>query len=705
MKTFTFFALVIGARIASAQDAVTPAPSPTPGDPAEHSRIIVSSTPLGGELSEQTQSVTILSGNELKLRLEPTIGETLNREPGVSSTYFGPGASRPVIRGLGEDRIRVLQDGLNTVDVANVSPDHAVTIEPLAVQTIEVVRGPATLLYGPNTVGGVVNVIDNRIPSQRLARPIEGKVEGRYGTVDELKSGAGLVEFGLGPIVFHLDGYIRETDDIEIPGFARSRRLRELQPLAPGEAEPRGELPNSFTESEGGAAGASYVWDKGYAGVAYSTIDSLYGTVAEEEVTIDLEQQRYDVRGAFYEPFAPIKSITYKFGYSDYTHTEFEGSEVGTVFEIEGYDGRLELAHQKLGRFEGLAGFQTQRTDFSALGAEAFLPPVRTDTNSGFIFEEVVFESVRIQFGGRYDRQETKRDLTPAFGPSLSRDFDAFSGSAGLLYSPNDDYAIAFSLAYTERPPTYVELFANGPHIATNAFEIGDTELDLEESVGIDLSLRKRTGRITGSLSLFYNRFDGFIVAEPTGEFSEPEEEGEEGLPVFAYRAVDADFIGGELALTFHLIEPFAGEEATSAKDGKKVAAGRPPSLHRLHLDTKADYVHAQNRDADRSLPRITPFRASAALVYQWSDRFDARIEGQYVREQDRTAEFELPTDDYFLLSASASYRIKAGPIDFDVYLKGTNLTDEEARVHTSFLKDIAPLAGRGALLGVRATF
>jgi len=706
LKTSTFFplALIASARLTSAQDAVTPAPSPTPADSAEHSRIVVTTTPLGGELSEQTQSVTILSGNALKLRLEPTIGETLNREPGVSSTYFGPGASRPVIRGLGEDRIRVLQDGLNTVDVANVSPDHAVTIEPLAVQTIEVVRGPATLLYGPNTVGGVVNVIDNRIPSQRLSRAIEGKVEGRYGTVDELKSGAALVEFGLGPIVIHLDGHIRETEDIEIPGFARSSRLRALQPLAPGEEEARDELPNSFTESKGGAAGASYIWEGGYVGVAYSGIDSLYGTVAEEEVTIDLEQRRYDLRGAFYKPFAPIKSITYKFGYSDYTHTEFEGAEVGTVFAIQGYDGRLEIAHEKLGMFDGLVGFQTQRTDFSALGAEAFLPPVRTDTNSGFVFEEIAFESIRIQFGGRYDHQSTEREANALFGPSLSRDFDAFSGSAGLVYNLSNDYVLAFSLAYTQRPPTYVELFANGPHIATNAFEVGDTELDLEKSIGIDLSFRKRIGRMTGSISLFYNRFDGFIVAEPTGEFSEAEE-GEEGLPIFAYRAVDADFIGGELALSFHLIEPYAGEEGTSSKDGKSIVQGRPASQHRLHLDTKADYVYAENRDADRSLPRITPFRTSAALVYEWSDRFDARIEGQYVREQDRTAEFELPTDDYFLLSASASYRIKAGPIDFDVYVKGTNLTDEEARVHTSFLKDIAPLGGRGALIGLRAAF
>lgn len=701
--------LLAGARMTTAQDAIASPASPTPvPDPhADAERVVVSTTPLGGELFEQVQPVTILSGDELKLRLEPTIGETLNREPGVSSTYFGPGASRPVIRGLGEDRIRVLQDGLNTIDVSDVSPDHAVTIEPLTVKIIEVVRGPATLLYGPNTVGGAVNVIDNRIPSERLSRPIEGKAEGRFSSAETLRSGAGIVEFGLGPIVVHLDGFKRETDNIEIPGFARSERLREMQPLPPGEEEAKDELPNSFTESEGGAAGASYLWEGGYIGLGYSGIDSTYGTVAEPDVTIGLEQRRWDVRGAFQKPFAPIKSITYKFGYSDYTHTEFEGSEVGTVFDLEGYDGRIEIVHEKLSLFEGVFGYQTQKTDFSALGEEAFLPPVETESHAGFVFEELDLKPIRLQLGGRFDHQTNQTQTNLAFGPGVTRDFDAFSGSAGIVYLPNDDYVVTLSLSYTQRPPTYVELFANGPHIATNAFEIGDPNLDLEESIGLDLSLRKKLGRVTGSISFFYNHFTNFIKVAPTGEI-------EDDLPVFLFSPTDADFLGGEATVTFHLIEPVTAGESTGSEDAKSVlsknvknvaASGRPGHSHRLHLETKADYVYAQDNKTDRSLPRITPFRLGAGLIYEWKDRFSARVEGQYVHEQDRTAEFELPTDSYFLLSASASYRIAAGPVDFDIFLKGSNLTDEEARLHTSFLKDIAPLAGRGVVAGIRATF
>jgi iron complex outermembrane receptor protein len=249
-------------------------------------------------------------------------------------------------------------------------------------------------------------------------------------------------------------------------------------------------------------------------------------------------------------------------------------------------------------------------------------------------------------------------------------------------------------------------LFSNGPHLATNSFEVGDPNLGKEESLAFDVSLRKTTGRITGSVTLFYNRFSDFITAEPTGDFSEGEEEGEEGLPIFAYRPVDAHFLGGELAATIHITEhPSREPVAQPSGTGKDFAAESAHSPHNLHVDLKADYVYAQNEESGRSLPRITPLRTSAALVYGWHDRFSARVEGQYVHEQNRTAEFELPTDGYFLLDASVSYRLPVRSAEFEVYLKGTNLTNEEARVHTSFLKEIAPLAGRGALLGLRASF
>ena len=663
--------------------------------------IVVTASPDDRPLFQQVQPATVLKDDELQLSLQPTLGETLARQPGVSSTYFGPGASRPIIRGLGDDRVRVLQNGVSVLDVSNVSPDHAVATDPLTVRSIEVVRGPATLLYGPNTIGGVVNVIDDRIPMERFtgAWP-SGSFATSLGTADDSESVSGDLTFGKGPLVFHLDGFSRETEDIAIPGFARSARLRASEPLAPGEAEPYGILPNSATDSKGAGLGASYVWDKGYFGLSYSGVDSLYGTVAEPEVTIDLRQRRWDFRGAFYDPATWIKEIEYKFGHSDYAHTEFEGAERGTEFLIEGYNGRAELLHQKLGPFEGAFGFETRDNKFSALGAEAFLPTVENQTNSLFVFEEIPFGKIRLQFGARYDHQRNKTETNPAFGPGLEREFDAFSTSAGIVYNPTPDYAVALSLAYTQRPPTYVELFANGPHVATGTFEVGDPNLDTEDSFSIDLSLRKKAGWVTGSASVFYYRFDNFISLASTGaDFTDPD--SGDLIPIFAYSAVGANFHGGEIETTFHLIEPAVAEETTDSKSGVEPP---PVSNQRLDLILRADYTHAENRDTSLPLPRIPPFRATAALDYQLHG-WGARIEGQYAAHQDRHDINELPTDAYLLVNAALSYKLALGDVDTTFYLKGVNLTDEEARQSTSILKDVAPLAGRGLVAGVRAEF
>jgi iron complex outermembrane receptor protein len=706
VKSHTYilsFASVISAS-ALAQDVTTTTTT-------RLEEVVVTASPLGRTLFEQAQPTSILTGERLTLRLEPTLGETLSKEPGVSSTFFAPGASRPVIRGLGADRIRVLQSGVNTDDVSTISPDHAVTIDPLTIETVEIVRGPATLLYGPNTIGGVVNTIDNRVPDERIepgafGLPLHGRIDGRTGTVDELHSGGAVVDFGIGDhIVIHLDGFTRESQDYHIPGFARSARIRERDPLPEGEKEARDVLPNSFNRSNGGAIGASYVWDGGYLGAAYSGYNATYGTVAEKDVTIGLTQRRWDVRGALTEPFNGVKSINYKIGYTSYSHTEYEGTAVGTEFDQEGYDGRIEVLHKKLGPFEGVFGFQSQKSDFSAKGEEAVQPPTETRINSAFAFEEIAFEPFRLQFGLRYDHQTNDSDTTPTFLQSYNLHFDAVSGSVGLVYTPAPDYAIALTASYNQRPPTGAELFSNGPHVATNAFEIGDPDLGLEESFALDLTARKKAGRITGSASVFYYHFKDFISADPTGLFSEAEE-GEEGLPIFVYRATDANFVGGELEATLHILQPQAPEPPNTGKDTKSVAAPAvAANPHALDFTVRSDYVWVQDTKADRSLPRITPFRAGAELVYTWNDRFRAGIEGQYVARQNRTAEFELPTDSYFLLSASVSYKVAAGPVDLDFYVKGTNLTDAEARLHTSFLKEIEPLPGRGVLFGVRATF
>ncbi len=658
--------------------------------------IVVTANRGGQTLFEQVQPATLLIGQDLILKSEPTLGETLANEPGVSSTYFGPGASRPIIRGLGDDRVRVLENGISVVDVSNVSPDHAVAADPLTYTSVEVVRGPATLLYGPNTIGGVINVMNGRIPTERFDGTIpSGRFSFTGGSADNLLSESGAITWGAGPLVFELDGFHRETDDVEIPGYARSAELRKDDPLPAGEKEARGTLPNSASESSGGGVGASYIFKKGHIGLSYSGIDSDYGTVAEEDVTIDLRQRRWDLQAAAYEVTPWIKELNLKFGATDYDHTEFEGPDVGTEFETNGYNGRFELIHEKIGLMEGAIGYETLHTEFSALGDEAFLPPVDTQVNSLFFFEEIPCDKFRFQFGARYDHQSNDSETNPNFGPGIDREFNGFSASAGVVYNPTEEYAVTLSASYTQRPPTYVELFADGPHVATGTFEIGDPNLDTEDSVALDFSIRKRSGWLTGSLNGFYYRFDGYIANLPTGNF-----EPEDNFPIYNYRAVDADFYGGEVETVFHLLEPVVAVPADAKAD-------IPETLgidRALDLVLRADYVHAEDRNNGESIPRIPPFRFISALDYS-EGPFSARLEGIWAAAQDRNADFELPTDGYFLLNAAVTYEVALGPIDTTFFVKGVNLTDEEARLSTSFLKDIAPLPGRGVVVGLSTTF
>ena len=294
-------------------------------DNSDHSHtldtMVVTAAPLDRTLFEQAQPVSVLSGDALKLRLEPTLGETLSQEPGITSTSFGPAASRPIIRGLDADRIRVLQNGSSTIDASATSVDHAVSFDPVSASSIEIVRGPATLLYGPNAIGGVVNVIDNRIPDELIDVPLTGTLGARYGSVSAERGGDFILEGGVRGFNYHLEGYKRATDDLSIPGYARSERLREREPLEEGEKEARDTLPNSNLRTEGLSGGTSYVWDKGYLGLAYSGFNTNYGTVAEREVTIDLEQRRWDARGEITTPLPAIKSIKWNLGISDYEHT------------------------------------------------------------------------------------------------------------------------------------------------------------------------------------------------------------------------------------------------------------------------------------------------------------------------------------------------------------------------------------------------
>jgi iron complex outermembrane receptor protein len=325
---------------------------------------------------------------------------------------------------------------------------------------------------------------------------------------------------------------------------------------------------------------------------------------------------------------------------------------------------------------------EVQQTDFAAIGEEAFVPSVDSSSAALVFFEELALDPLRLQLGARLDRQTHET-------ADLERSFNAFSTSAGVVYTPARDYAVALSIGYSERPPTYVELFADGIHVATGLAEVGDPNLGTEDSFSMDLSVRKKAGRITGSASAFYYRFSNFISLDPTGDVVV---DGDEEFPEYGFNQVRADFIGGELETVFHLLEPLAAGD-----DGN-------PLRERLDLSLRADYVHAENRDSGEALPRIPPFRTTVALDYQ-RENFGARLEGQWAAHQDRHSEAEFPTASYFLVNLALTYELELGDTTQTLFIKGMNLTDEEARQSTSFLKEIAPLAGRGVLVGIRSEF
>jgi iron complex outermembrane recepter protein len=676
MKNFSLFPLFIGSvALATAQ---TIPPADTPPDKVKLGEFVVTSSALDRAADEIAQPASVLGGRRLDVARQSSLGETLAGEPGVSSTYFGPGASRPVVRGMGSDRIRVLTSGVGTMDASVVSPDHAVSIDPLLIDRVELVRGPAALLYGGSAIGGVVNIIDSRVLEEKPARAVEGRVETRFGSAADERSGAGVFTGGAGEWAWRLDGFTRRTDDVRIPGFGPTD-ARRVELEAEGEPVSNGTLINSATRSDGAGFGLTRFLGEngaaGHAGVSYSGFNSRYGTVAEPDVTIQLRQRRWDAHAELLQPTAWLRAANFQLGVADYRHTEFEGAEVGTDFQNRGYEGRLELLHAPVGSLEGAVGLQASRSDFEAIGEEAFLPPSITTNRALFIYEELKRDNLTWELGARVEQQK----ITPEAASGLAeRDETLVGFSGGAIWRLPKDYALALSVTRSERAPNAQELFANGPHVGTDAFEIGDAGLESEKVTGVDLSLRKRTGLFTGALTVFANRFDGFIFEQAAGV-----KDAESGLPIYRFQQGAARFVGAELEVIAHVFET---------------------KTSRAELRFTADTVRADNLDADRPLPRIPPSRFGVAADWRtgpWSFTAEVRTAGR----QDRTAENERATAGYAWVNASITRRLELGGVHAELFARGTNLSEATARVHASFLKDIAPLPGRDVTMGVRFAF
>ncbi|MDZ7628130.1 MAG: TonB-dependent receptor [Parvularculaceae bacterium] len=658
--------------------------------------IIVTASPLERSVAETVGGVTVLSGEDLQRNLESSIGETLRRQPGISSTFFGPGASRPVIRGLGGDRISILDSGIGSNDASATSVDHAVAIEPATAERIEIVRGAATLLYGSSAAGGVVNVFSGRIPSALPEGGADGALRVGLSSVDDGVEAAGgfdvtLAKFGGGGLVFHGEGGYRNAENYEIPGFAHSARRRAIDaadPMGPGADTTRDVLPSSSSTSKTGSAGVSLVFDNGFAGISGTAIDSLYSIPGSEEAlpdgtgpSIDLRQRRLDFDSAFEADLGLFSKAKLRVGYADYTHTEFEpDGAAGTVFANEGVEGRLELVDKTVnlgsGALNGAVGFQFRVRDFEAIGDEAFLPGTDTSQYGIFALKEYSQGPLRFEVGGRFEKTSHKAD---DIGADL--DFNAYSVTAGVSITPAEGLFFGVTGLRTERAPSPEELFSDGLHLATGSFEVGDPTLGKETARGVEATARFGTDRFSLTLNGFYTSYKDFIFENATG--MDIDIDGEL-FPVFEYIATDATFKGFEAEI-----------------DAELFSAG---AVH-FHTHLAADYVRATaDGSSTGDLPRIPPFSGLFALEAR-SPVIELRGELDYAGEQDRVGFDELPTDSYTQYNAYLTIRPLGEDSPLALRVSALNLSNEEARLHTSFLKDVAPLPGRNIRVALTGNF
>ncbi len=645
---------------------------------------------------------TALSGEELARQSRGQIGDTLTSLPGISATSFTPGSSRPVLRGFQANRVSVLTDGIGNIDVSNTSADHAVTIETLTTERIEVLRGPAVLLFGGQAVGGAVNAIDKRIPRAIPEAPAHVDVLVGYASAADERAGGVSVDVPLANrFVIHVDGSYRKSDDLRIAGFQLSPVLRDAvldladEEAAEGEldeaaelreaAANRGRVPNSAVETWTAGVGAAYVGDGGNLGVSFGIYDSDYGVPArpgvahadegggeEEEgnVTIGLKQYRADLRGEVETGGGFLEKLTFRAGYADYRHTEFEGDEIGTVFNSDSIEARFEAVQANRNGWRGASGIQYLTRDFEAIGAEAFVPPNRTRQLGLFTLQEFELGNMQLEAALRYDRVS---QAAPTL--AVKRNFNNMSAALGLAYLAGN-LKVGINASRTGRAPAPEELFSDGPHIATQAFEIGDPALNSEKAWNVELYARYDSPGIKAMATLYANWFDGFIYEDATGA-------EEDGLPVFQYFQRDARFWGLEASL--------------SARVG--YLAGFD-----LVVDGVADYTRANISNGGGPVPRIPPLRLLGGVELQ-SGTIDLRGEVEWADSQRRNAAFETETDGFTLVNASLSWRPFGRKQNIALIASANNIFDVTARRAASFTKDFVPLAGRDFRLTARLSF
>lgn len=610
-------------------------------------------------------TVSELSGSRLNRKQRSTLGETLAHETGVNSSQYGPNASRPVIRGLDGERVRVLQNGTGVLDASAASQDHAVASDPINVERIEIVRGPSALLYGSSAIGGVVNMVSKRIPETKIDF-IEGKFESRFSSNDNGRSVGALIEGPAAPSLknwlFHFDSSARAADDYRTPSL--------------------GLVTNSFNRTWNGAFGTSYVSDQSFAGISFGTYNSKYGAVSEKAVNLDMRQQRFDFSGGT-KNVGPFESLKLKATVSDYQHQEIENTKAGTTFKNNGHEARLDLKIPKRGVLEGFVGVQENYFVFEALGDEAFLPRTKNSSTALFLFQEINLEKFKPSFGIRLDSSsvssEVAFDKATTFGASETKSFSASSLSLGFAYDFTESLSGVLNTSVTERAPNYQELFANGRHVATSSFEAGDRTLGKEVSRALEVSLRSKQEHTTGLVSLFIQDFSNYIALSPSGL-----NDATSGLPIYNYQAVAARLVGAELEYRYKMPVSFASGV--------------------FELEIKSDFVRGNNQSTGRSLPRIPAFRESVAIVYK-CDAYQADIEAQRNEKQTELSPNETETGAYTFINLGVDAPAKFDTTSLNFLVRVLNAFDADGRNHVSILKNIAPLPGRSFTFAIQAGF
>lgn len=714
--------------------------------PSTFEIIDVTASPLHASITESALPVSVLAGDRLKMQQAATLGDTLRKEIGVHSNFYGGVASSPIIRGLDGPRVLIMQNGLDAGDASRVGPDHSVATEASTATQIEVLRGPATLFYGSGAIGGVVNIVDERVPTSSTPR---AEWQAELQSVDSAKLVAGSLVNGNADYAVYLDGFWRDTIDYKASGDWQGEAHDDHDEHDHGDEHDEHEqhagnkrrIANTASTSKGFTIGGSRLLENGFVGLSYGRLEREYGIPghshgdAEEDVLADKQQDRLQLQSELFFTNPWIRQLNSRLAVTDYQHAEIENGVVGTVFKNQSREARFEVLHQPFYEWKGGLSVHYKYSDFEAVGSEAFTPPSETTMLALGWMTERHFGPVLLQLGARveqvdltastvrlpelplhaHDDGHDDHDHSHGGGTEITRIFDVdnryapMSFSAGVVWDFAEGYNLGVSVSRSERAPSASELLSFGPHIGTRSYEVGSlfrlndeqdgfelnhSGFDMELSRNLDLTLRKFSGDFGFVLNAFYNRVDNYFYQRNTGLFAEfSHDHG--GDHDHDHDHDDEHGHSDELPVYLYVNE----DVDLHGFEAQFIWQLSAP----YRLTVQGDYIRARLRDGGE-LPRTPPLRLMTELAYQ-GNHFDADLSISRYFKQDKTAEFEHVSGGYTLLDASVSYRFNLGAQDLVAYVKAQNLTDELALVHTSFLRDITPLPGRNFAIGLRGTF